>query len=191
MARVPITVQPARIDDLDDLPGIEREAAGLFVGWHVPLEVLQETTPLDEFAAAQRRGHLWVARSQSAGVFGFALVELVDGTPHLEELDVAPSHGRQGIGRALVQFVKAWARRSGYTSVTLTTFRDIPWNAPFYARLGFRVLAPAELSPALQSVVADEAARGLDPATRVVMCCSLGAARRGAMAATTAGRRRR
>ena len=43
------------------------------------------------------------------------------------------------------------------------------WNAPFYARAGFRTLAPGELSPGLAAGVRDEAARGLDPAQRVVM----------------------
>jgi hypothetical protein len=40
---------------------------------------------------------------------------------------------------------------------------------PFYARLGFEVIAPDALSPALRAVVEDETRRGLDPNTRVVM----------------------
>jgi len=176
MTRFLFTIQPASIDDLEDLPRIEREAASLFAGWRVPLEVLREQTPLHEFAAAQRNGRLWVARSQGGRVVGFALVDLVGGEPHLEEMDVLPSYGRQGIGRALVQVVQAWARASGYVSLTLTTFRDIPWNAPFYGRVGFQEVSPQELSPALESVVREEAARGLDPALRVVMSCSVGAA---------------
>jgi len=176
MTRFPFIIQPACIDDLEVLPRIEREAAALFVGWQVPLEVLQEQTPLQEFAAAQRDGRLWVARSQDDSVVGFALVDFVGGEPHLEEIDVLPSHGRQGVGRALVQVVQAWARASRYVSLTLTTFRDIPWNAPFYGRVGFREVSPQELSPALQMVVREEAARGLDPARRVVMSCSVGAA---------------
>lgn len=57
--------------------------------------------------------------------------------------------------------------------MTLTTFRDVPWNAPFYARAGFRELAAAELSPELAELVREEAARGLDPERRVVMRCPL------------------
>jgi GNAT superfamily N-acetyltransferase len=173
--RIPFTIEPARIDDLEILPMIEREAASLFVGWQLPIEILQEQTALPEFSAAQRAGRLWVARSHGGNVIGFALVDLVGGQPHLEEIDVRPSHGRQGIGRALVLTVQAWARASGYTRVTLTTFREVPWNAPFYAGVGFRVLSPHELSHELQAVVREEAARGLDPAARVVMSWGVGA----------------
>ena len=53
--------------------------------------------------------------------------------------------------------------------MTLTTFRDVAWNMPFYERLLFRVIPSAELSPALRSIVEDETRRGLDPFRRVVM----------------------
>jgi GNAT superfamily N-acetyltransferase len=171
-----VTIGPAHVDDLVVLPKIEREAATLFAGWHIPLEVLEEETPLDAFTAAQRDGRLWVARSESGCVVGFALVQLVGGQPHLEEIDVLPSFGRQGVGRALVHAVKAWARASGYASLTLTTFRDIPWNAPFYERMGFHEVPAYALSPALQTLVREETERGLDPATRVVMSCRVSAA---------------
>jgi len=173
MIRSPFTIEAACREDLEALPGIEREATSLFAGWPVPMEVLQEETSLQEFSAAQRAGRLWVARSQGGSAVGFALVDLIAGGPHLEEMDVLPSHGRQGIGRALVRTVLAWARASGYASLTLTTFRDVPWNAPFYARLGFLEVPPRELSPGLQERVREEAARGLDPRTRVVMSRSL------------------
>jgi hypothetical protein len=57
----------------------------------------------------------------------------------------------------------------GYASVTLTTFRDVPWNLPFYARLGFAVVPPGQLSDALRTVVDEETRHGLDPRRRVVM----------------------
>jgi hypothetical protein len=62
-----------------------------------------------------------------------------------------------------------WAAVHGYESVTLTTFRDLPWNMPFYARLGFAVVPRHDLSPALRCVVEDEDRRGLDASRRVVM----------------------
>jgi GNAT superfamily N-acetyltransferase len=174
--RSDVTIEIARAEDIAALPSIERDAASLFAGWAIPLAVLQEQTPIHEFAAAQREGHLWVARTHTGVVVGFALVDLVGGQPHLEEMDVHRSHGRQGIGGRLLATVKVWARAAGYSALTLTTFRDVPWNAPFYARSGFRVMFARELSPELQGVLREEAARGLDPATRVVMCCAVGAA---------------
>jgi GNAT superfamily N-acetyltransferase len=162
-------IEPARPDDVARLPGIEREAAALFVDRDVPASVLAETTGLDDLRRALVAGRLWVARGDDGVAVGFALVALVDGVPHLDEVDVLPSHGRRGLGRGLVEAVLAWARAAGHPAVTLTTFRDVPWNAPFYARLGFREVDPRTLGPGLAAVVADETARGLDPARRVAM----------------------
>ena len=101
---------------------------------------------------------------------GFAHVEVLErDAAHLEEIDVDPRHGRRGLGTKLVLQVCDWAAGKGYASVTLTTFRDIPWNMPFYARLGFSIVATEHLSPALRAVVEDETRRGLDPSRRVVM----------------------
>jgi GNAT superfamily N-acetyltransferase len=164
-----VAIELARGEDLAALPAVERAAVALFDGWPIAGDVPQDETSPEEFAAAQRAGLLWVARDLNGDPVGFALVELLAGEPHLEEIDVMPAYGRRGVGRALVAAVKAWVRAAGHRSLTLTTFRDIPWNAPFYARLGFRALSADELSPSRRAVVQDEAARGLDPAARVVM----------------------
>ncbi len=53
--------------------------------------------------------------------------------------------------------------------MTLTTYRDVPWNAPYYARLGFEVVADEDLGPGLRAVRELEVERGLDRWPRVVM----------------------
>jgi hypothetical protein len=58
--------------------------------------------------------------------------------------------------------------------VTLTTFRDVPWNAPYYQRCGFRILDDGEITPQLQVVRREEARRGLDRWPRVCMRKDLG-----------------
>ena len=161
-------IAPARLYDLPSLAGIELAAARLLVG-HAPESVLRETTTHGELLEAQRDGLLWVALADNAPV-GFAHVKLLEaGVAHLDELDVHPDHGRRGLGTKLVMTVCAWAATSAIQSVTLATFRDVPWNMPFYARLGFEVISSDALSPALRAVVDDEVRRGLDPARRVVM----------------------
>jgi hypothetical protein len=57
----------------------------------------------------------------------------------------------------------------GVPALTLTTFRDVPWNAPYYARIGFRVLVEAELTQGLRGIRDAEAAHGLDRWPRVCM----------------------
>jgi GNAT superfamily N-acetyltransferase len=162
------TIVPARLRDIGHLAEIELAAATLLDA-HAPASVLAETTDESDFRAAQADGRLWVALADETPV-GFALVEMLAADlPHLEEVDVHPQHGRRGIGAALVRAVCEWAARSGHAAVTLTSFRDVAWNMPFYARLGFEVVPGIDLGRELQAVVADETARGLDPERRVVM----------------------
>ena len=161
-------ITAARPTDLPLLAAVELAAARLLVG-HAPETVLAETTSLEDLQNAQRQGHLWVALADDLPVgFAHALV-LEPGAIHLEEVDVDPEHGRRGLGRGLVEAVCASAKAAGSRCVTLTTFRDVPWNMPFYVRLGFEVIPPDELSPALHAVLQDETRRGLDPARRVAM----------------------
>lgn len=100
---------------------------------------------------------------------GFALLVPLDEHIHLEELDVHPDHGRRGLGRQLVQAVVEWAREAGYPAITLTTFRHLAWNAPFYRRLGFADMDQAALTRGLRALLKHEADSGLDPAKRVAM----------------------
>jgi len=145
-------VRLARPEDLSHLRGIEAAADELYL-----------TVGIGPFAEDAGEDHL----SRAAVVFvsgtppvGFASVELVDGAAHIWQLSVLPSAGRQGRGTALVTAVCDWAAAAGYDAVTLTTFRDVPWNAPFYARLGFRPVT--DLAPELAEARAHERAIGDD-----------------------------
>lgn len=91
---------------------------------------------------------------------GYLRVELVDGQPHLEGLSVRPIWMRKGIGTALVSAACDWAVEQGFNTMTLCTFADVPWNGPFYARLGFR--EEPVLTPQLQELRRREEHAGLD-----------------------------
>ena len=91
---------------------------------------------------------------------GFVRVGRVDGAAHIDQLSVLPGHGRHGIGRDLLDRAVRWARDEGVSGVTLTTFRDVPWNAPFYARVGFEVID--DPGPELAAIRAHERDTGLD-----------------------------
>lgn len=162
------TITTARPHDLPLIPPIELAAARLLAG-HAPESVLAEASTVAELQQCLDRGHLWVALANDVPV-GFAQVKVLDpDAAHLNEIDVHPDHGRRGLGTKLVMAVCDWATAAGFTAVTLTTFREVPWNMPFYTRLGFAEIPRHELSPALLSVLRHEAERGLDPARRVAM----------------------
>jgi GNAT superfamily N-acetyltransferase len=149
------------------LPEVEYRASAMFLSLPATADLPSCLTPLTSLEVAQRAGLLWVARVNASPV-GFALVEPLGDGLHLEELDVLPAHGRKGIGRALIREVcrHAAARRA---VLTLCTFRDVPWNAPFYERCGFRSLGDDKLWPALSARVREEAAHGLTAHLRVAM----------------------
>ncbi|GGD14165.1 hypothetical protein GCM10011587_17850 [Pyruvatibacter mobilis] len=92
---------------------------------------------------------------------GFAICGVLDNALHLYELGMDPDHGGKGLGRALVETVAAEAKARGLEAVTLSTFTNVPWNAPFYETAGFRILAETELTPALILVANHEAEVGL------------------------------
>jgi GNAT superfamily N-acetyltransferase len=166
-------VRVAVAEDVACLPEIERQAGLLFDDRLEQIGRTKEFQPhvnsVENFQEAQRAGRLWVAAAPSGDVVGFAMVLEIGGFAHLEELDVLPSHGRKGLGSALLDAVCAWAEQAGYPAVTLSTFRDIPWNAPFYQSRGFRVVPTSDLSDEHVQVEVTERRRGLRTDLRVMM----------------------
>ena len=150
------------------LPEIERSAAALF-GDTVPAELLEHVTPEPVFLAAQQEGTLWVALGPDDEPIGFVRAVTAGRRVHLAELDVLPAHGRRGVGTALVRMVGRWASSNGFSEITLTTYRDVPWNAPFYARLGFTVVSEIDWDDDLRDRFEQEAGLDSEKAKRVVM----------------------
>jgi GNAT superfamily N-acetyltransferase len=121
-----------------------------------------EPPSLDTLRSYQRDGRAWVAGDPP---YAYLIAAWVDGNLHIEQVSVHPDRAGERIGRDLIEHVAAWAR----APLTLTTFAEVPWNAPYYGRLGFRVLRDDELTPAMRAIRAAEAAHGLDRWPRVVM----------------------
>ncbi|MBE9099037.1 hypothetical protein [Vacuolonema iberomarrocanum] len=84
-------------------------------------------------------------------------------------MDVHPNHCPRGLGRCLIVTIADYAWIQGYIALTLTTFRSIPWNAPYYTRLGFHTLEFDELPPDLLAIRQLEAEHGMSPGNRVCM----------------------
>jgi GNAT superfamily N-acetyltransferase len=166
-------IRPAAEADLPALPAIERDAAELFraVGrWNRAYESVR--TP-QEHAFGLAHGVHWVAAGPGDRPCGFALGAFVDGHLHLLELGVARAHQGRGLSAALVETFVGQALARGDALVTLTTERDIPWNAPFYRRRGFVEVEPGALASELRRMLDGDIAAGLDPATRCAMARAL------------------
>ncbi|MGW0905675.1 GNAT family N-acetyltransferase [Streptomyces sp. NPDC002853] len=162
-------IRPATTADLPALQDIERAAGESFRG--LGMAVIADHEPpaialLEEF---RRAGRAWVAAEADGTPVAYLLGEPVDGAEHLEQVSVHPRVARRRIGEALIEHAADRARAAGRKALTLTTYADVPWNAPYYARIGFRVLAEAELTPGLRKIRAHEAELGLDRWPRVAM----------------------
>lgn len=167
------TIRLSRRAELERLPEVEREAAGLFTGRDAEIGMsaaqLAVVTSLDTLQRASDDGRLWVAADANDTPVGFALVFELGLFAHLDELDVHPAHGRRGLGSALIEAVCSWAATRGFSAVTLSTFRDVPWNAPLYARRGFAVVPPDDMPMELVRIVEMERRKGLSTERRVIM----------------------
>ena len=158
----PIVVRTATVDDVTSMQAVDIAARQRFREIDDPRIAGAADDPpygsegLTRAATEQRA---WVAVDDVGEVIGFAVACTIDGEGHLDELAVTPAHGRRGVGRALVDEVLAWSAAQGLPSVTLITFRDVPWNLPFYETLGFE--AVTALTPALQAALDQSASWGV------------------------------
>jgi len=163
-----VTIRFARVEDLQTLPEIERRAGEAFRSLGMDSVAEDDPLPAQHLADYQQVGRAWVA--EDAGqVVGYLLLDLVAGAAHIEQASVEPSHARRRIGSQLIEAAAGWARHHGLRAMTLTSFALVPWNAPYYTRLGFVVLPDADQSPELREIRRSEVARGLDAWPRVAM----------------------
>jgi GNAT superfamily N-acetyltransferase len=145
-------VRVAARSEFELLVEVDERAEALFrsAGYALP------PVPFDEDELAQAAAVFVAGRPP----VGFVQIQEVDGLAHIAEIAVIPRWMRQGIGTALLERACEWARRHGYPAITLTTYADVPWNGPYYARRGFAELT--DLTPGLAALRAREASLGLD-----------------------------
>jgi ribosomal protein S18 acetylase RimI-like enzyme len=152
-----------RLKEIEDLAGESFREVGL-------AEIADDDEPSQAtLAEYQASGRAIVAVDEHDRPIAYALLDDVDGNVHIEQISVDPDFGRQGIGRALLDDIAADASARGVPALTLTTFADVPWNAPYYERCGFRIMLAAEITGGLAAIRAAEAAAGLDRWPRVCM----------------------
>lgn len=165
----PFAIRRASSSDLNALPDIERAASRLFPASRIP--DVDDTMSLQELEKACDAGLLYLA-SREDEIVGFAMATVHGRSLHIDVMAVSPDHGRRGAGTKLIRTMSELARGRGLRIVTLTTFRDLPWNAPFYEKVGFRVMNDGELTPMLRETLRYEADLGMTD--RVAMGYALG-----------------
>lgn len=162
-------IRAATADDLPELQKIEIAAGEPFRTLGM-IEIADDDPPslevLDQF---RRAGRAWVAVDDDDNPVAYVISTQADDTEHISQLSVHPDFAHRRIGKALIDHLAECARITGLPALSLTTFLEVPWNAPYYERLGFRPLPDNELSPDLYKIRAHESEVGLDRWPRIAM----------------------
>ncbi|WP_043606872.1 MULTISPECIES: GNAT family N-acetyltransferase [Protofrankia] len=162
-------IRPVRFEELSVLQDIERAAGRWFRDIGMPEIADDEPLTVDELALYQRAGHAWGTADGTGRLVAYLITDLVDGNMHIEQVSVRPDSARRGVGRALIEHIADHAAAEAIPALTLTTFVHVPWNAPYYARCGFRCLTEAELAPGLREIRNRETVHGLNRWPRAAM----------------------
>ncbi|MDF2233051.1 GNAT family N-acetyltransferase [Albimonas sp. CAU 1670] len=133
---MPAAIRPAVPSDAPALSALVREAFALYVD-----RMGKEPAPMSQdFPADIAAGRCWAADGPE-GLLG--LVVAYDDGPaedpsfHLETVAVSPAAQGTGLGRALIAFAEAEARRRGLPCVRLYTNAKMVENLALYPRLGY------------------------------------------------------
>ncbi len=166
-------IRLARPDETALLPAIEHDSDQTMR--QTPYAYIADLPPVaaDHYREAVAGGTTWVATDQDDRPVGFVACVVKDDGLVVGQLSVRQSAQKRGLGAALMQASIDWAKAAGQPRLMLTTFIDVPFNAPFYRRLGFEAVATAALTPSLKHMLAHEAEQGHDPAKRVGMALDL------------------
>ncbi len=167
-----VTIRAATDEEVEALPAMQVAAGQLFRQLGLATVADGPAPEVGGFVQAQRAGRLLVA-VDGGFVVGFVRLEVLDAAVHVEQVTVAPGHGGQGIGRRLLLAAEEIARERGYDRMTLTAFRDVPFNGPFYESLGWRALPADGLPSGLAAARDEEAEAGLDAWPRQAMAKQL------------------
>lgn len=165
-----LSLRLAQLPDIPQLVAVERSAARLF-RQQAALQFIADGEVMSpqqhaEFIARQQE---WLAVSDVGLIAGFIAVQQLQHSWHIAELSVAANWQRQGVGKRLIAEVAALARQRAIARLTLTTFVQVPWNAPYYQRLGFRKIPMAQLDTQLQDILAQEIRLGFAAESRCAM----------------------
>jgi GNAT superfamily N-acetyltransferase len=161
------TIRQPRRDELELLRSIERDAGKTFAG--LGMTRMGEALRVEELEIFRSAGRAWVTVDADDAPVAYLLTAVLDNCAHIEQVSVAPSHARRGLGAALIEHLATIARGERRPALTLTTFSAVPWNAPYYQRLGFTIVEPSHQGPELAAAVARETRSIPGRAPRVAM----------------------
>lgn len=163
-----------RLSELKDIPAlvrVEKSASKKFLdtpdlAWLANSDVMSHA--MHQKAILEKMS--WTARDSSRNeIVGFLSGQEVGTEFHLQEVSVRSKYQGRSLGKALIETGLQQATLKGLLSATLTTFVEVPWNAPFYKKLGFEIIENDDLNVRLSNLLLAEASHGLPLEKRCAM----------------------
>jgi GNAT superfamily N-acetyltransferase len=152
--------------DCVHLPGIESSASRRFADIGMQDLADQAAAEAEAWEPHCQSEGLWVSVDDQDRPFGFLASGRIDDGLFLYQIAVDYDRQRQGVGHALLKTAETAAHGLGLHQVVLTTFCDVPFNGPYYARRGYSIVEDADLPPALRPVMDAERGRWAAPGRR-------------------------
>ena len=90
----------------------------------------------DDYAEVIANQQVTVAESLGT-IVGMIVLTIDDEGFLVDNVAVDPSHRGKGLGRALLEFAEAEARRAGFDSIYLCTHEKMTENLALYSRIGY------------------------------------------------------
>ncbi len=135
-----VELRPASREEFQDIQRVDLAAGSLFDSTGLIDEgpTGQSPIPLQALEQGLQEKLLTVATRENGEIIGFVLCSPRLPDLYLDQISVDPTYGRRGVGDLLIKHVIETAKARKMRNVLLSTFRDVPWNGPYYARYGFR-----------------------------------------------------
>ena len=164
-------IRKTKLSDIEHLPLLERSAGSAFkslpsLAWIADDSIMSA----EEHKSLLATGLSWVALEPSSQtICGFINAEIIEGEFYIGEVSVSETYQKKGIGSKLLKAALTQAKSLGLSTATLITFIDVPWNAPYYQRLGFVILTTDTLPQYLERKLQAEKSAGLPLDRRCAM----------------------
>ncbi len=165
----PLVIRVGIPSDIKDIQEVERSANAMFRSVGMDAVAEYPVTAASDLLAMMKDRRAWVAVDDQDRPIACILLTVIDGNCHVEQIAVRPEFARQRIGEKLIAKAEDLARERGLAALTLTTFTHVPWNGPYYARLGFHIVDKDRLSAGERAIQDDNTAGVLGAWPRVTM----------------------